>query len=53
VGSVVTIEPEGAAIAAAKIFALQDEDLAKRLRDYQQSKKREVERTDESVKKLK
>jgi 5-(carboxyamino)imidazole ribonucleotide mutase len=53
VGSVVTIEPEGAAIAAAKIFALQDEDLAERLRDYQQSKKREVERADESVKKLK
>jgi 5-(carboxyamino)imidazole ribonucleotide mutase len=53
VGSVVTIEPEGAAVAAAKIFALRDEDLAKLLKDYQQSKKREVERADESVKKLK
>jgi 5-(carboxyamino)imidazole ribonucleotide mutase len=53
VGSVVTIEPEGAAIAAAKIFALQDEDLAERLRNYQQSKKREIEKADESVKKLK
>jgi len=53
VGSVVTIEPEGAAIAAAKIFALQDEDLAERLRNYQQLKKREIERADESVKKLK
>jgi 5-(carboxyamino)imidazole ribonucleotide mutase len=53
VGSVVTIEPEGAAIAAAKIFALQDEDLAERLRNYQQLKKREIEKADESVKKLK
>jgi 5-(carboxyamino)imidazole ribonucleotide mutase len=53
VGSVVTIEPEGAAIAAAKIFALEDEDLAERLRNYQQLKKREIERADESVKKLK
>ncbi|MEM3700649.1 MAG: AIR carboxylase family protein [Candidatus Bathyarchaeia archaeon] len=53
IGCVVTIEPEGAAIAAAKIFALEDKDLAKRLRDYQQRKKREIEKTDESVKKLK
>jgi 5-(carboxyamino)imidazole ribonucleotide mutase len=53
IGSLVTIEPEGAAIAAAKIFALEDKDLAKRVRDYQQLKKREVERADESVKKLK
>jgi len=53
IGSVVTIEPEGAAIVAAKIFALEDKDLAKRLRDYQQLKKREIERADESVKKLK
>jgi 5-(carboxyamino)imidazole ribonucleotide mutase len=53
IGSLVTIEPEGAAIAAAKIFALEDKDLAKRVRDYQQLKKREVDRADESVKKLK
>ncbi|MGC8896233.1 MAG: AIR carboxylase family protein [Candidatus Bathyarchaeia archaeon] len=53
IGCLVTIEPEGAAIAAAKIFALEDKDLAKRLRDYQQLKKREIERADESVKKLK
>jgi 5-(carboxyamino)imidazole ribonucleotide mutase len=53
IGCVVTIEPEGAAIAGAKIFALEDKDLAKRVRDYQQLKKREVERADESVKKLK
>ena len=53
IGSLVTIEPEGAAIAAAKIFALEDKDLEKRLKDYQQQKKREIERADESVKKLK
>ncbi|MEM3536794.1 MAG: AIR carboxylase family protein [Candidatus Bathyarchaeia archaeon] len=53
VGSLVTIEPEGAAIAAAKIFALEDESLAKRVRDYQQAKKREVEKADEAVRKLK
>ena len=53
VGLVVTIEPEGAAIAAAKIFAVEDQELAKRVREYQQSKKREIEKADESVEKLK
>jgi 5-(carboxyamino)imidazole ribonucleotide mutase len=53
VGSVVIIEPEGAAVAAAKIFALEDEGLAKRVKGYQQQKKREIEKADVSVKKLK
>jgi 5-(carboxyamino)imidazole ribonucleotide mutase len=53
VGLVVTIEPEGAAIAAAKIFAVEDGELAKRVREYQLVKKREIEKADESVKKLK
>lgn len=53
VGSVLTIEPEGAAIAAAKIFAIEDKELAKRVREYQRSKKAEIEKADESVKKLK
>ena len=53
IGSVVTIEPEGAAIAAAKIFAIKDQQLAKRVREYQLMKKREIERADESIKKLK
>lgn len=53
IGSVVTIEPEGAAIAAAKIFALQDQELVRSIRDYQLAKKREVENADKSVKKLK
>lgn len=53
VGSVLTIEPEGAAIAAAKIFALEDRDLARRVREYQESKKGELEKADRKVKKLK
>jgi 5-(carboxyamino)imidazole ribonucleotide mutase len=53
VGLVVTIEPEGAAIAAAKMFALEDQRFAKRVREYQQSKKSEIEKADESAKKLK
>jgi 5-(carboxyamino)imidazole ribonucleotide mutase len=53
VGLVVTIEPEGAAIAAAKMFAIEDQHLAKRVREYQQSKKSEIEKADESAKKLK
>lgn len=52
VASVVTIEPEGAALAAAKILALQDEELEKRIGDYQQSKKRDIEKADESTRKM-
>lgn len=53
IGSVVTIEPEGAAIAAAKIFAMEDKELAKRIRAYQLAKKEQIEKADESVKRLK
>jgi 5-(carboxyamino)imidazole ribonucleotide mutase len=53
VGLLVTIEPEGAAIAAAKIFAVEDQELAKRVREYQLTKKGEIEKADGSVKKLK
>jgi 5-(carboxyamino)imidazole ribonucleotide mutase len=53
IGSVVTVEPEGAAIAAAKIFALEDSALAQVVKDYQASKKKELEKANESVKKLK
>jgi 5-(carboxyamino)imidazole ribonucleotide mutase len=52
VASVVTIEPEGAALAAAKILAVQDEELEKRISDYQQSKKRDIEKADESTRKM-
>ena len=53
IGLVVAIEPEGAAIASAKIFAVEDQELAKRIREYQLAKKVEIEKADESVKKLK
>ena len=53
VGSVVTVEPEGAAIAAAKILAVGDEKLEKNVKDYQLGKKKEIEKADETVKKLK
>ena len=52
VGSLITIEPEGAAVAAAKIFAVEDRALEKRVREYQNTKKKEIERADESVRKL-
>jgi 5-(carboxyamino)imidazole ribonucleotide mutase len=53
IGSVVTIEPEGAAIIVAKIFALNDKTLEKRVKEYQVDKKKEVENANETVKKLK
>jgi 5-(carboxyamino)imidazole ribonucleotide mutase len=53
IGSMVTIEPEGAAIAAAKIFALDDQELAKRISEYQCSKRKDIEKADESIRKLK
>jgi 5-(carboxyamino)imidazole ribonucleotide mutase len=53
IGLVVTIEPEAAAIAVAKIFAVEDVELAKRIGKLQVEKKREIEKADESVKKLK
>jgi 5-(carboxyamino)imidazole ribonucleotide mutase len=53
VASLVTIEPEGAALAVAKILAVEDKELEKRIEKYQQAKKREIEKADESAKELK
>jgi 5-(carboxyamino)imidazole ribonucleotide mutase len=53
IGSMVTIEPEGAAIAAAKIFALEDKELEKRVVYYQSAKKKAVEKANGAVKTLK
>jgi len=53
IGSLVTIEPEGAAIAAAKIFALEDRPLARRISEYQKAMRAEIEKADASVMKLK
>jgi len=52
IGSVVTIEPEGAAIAAAKILGLEDNKLADNVKGYQAHKKKELETANESVRKL-
>jgi len=38
IGSVVTIEPEGAAIAAAKILSLENAELQGKVKSYQESK---------------
>jgi 5-(carboxyamino)imidazole ribonucleotide mutase len=53
IGTTVTIEPEGAAIAAAKILALDDEALAGRVTDHQLAKKKELEKANEALKNLK
>jgi 5-(carboxyamino)imidazole ribonucleotide mutase len=53
IGSVVTIEPEGAAIAAAKVLALGDLALEASVKVYQEKKKKELESANESVKNLK
>lgn len=53
IGSVATIEPEGAAIAAAKIFALEDKEIAQQVKAYQLAKKKEIEKADETAEKFK
>lgn len=53
IGSVVTISSEGAAIATAKILGLEDTALAQAVKDYQASKRSDLEKANESVKKLK
>ena len=53
IGSVVTIEPEGAAIVTAKILGLQDKELDVNVKAYQENKKKELDKANESVKKLK
>jgi phosphoribosylaminoimidazole carboxylase PurE protein len=52
IGSVVTIEAEGAAIAAAKMLSLQDPTLEANVKAYQEGKKQELEKANESIKKL-
>ena len=53
IGLVVTVEPEAAAIAAAKILAVEDKALEKQIRQFQLSKQKDIAKADESVKKLK
>jgi 5-(carboxyamino)imidazole ribonucleotide mutase len=53
IGSVVTVEPEGAAIAVAKILSLNNESLLGNVVAYQNGKQSELERANLAVKKLK
>lgn len=52
IGNVVTIEPEGAAIATAKILALEDSEILSNVKNYQNSKRKDLDRANESVKNL-
>lgn len=45
----VVLEPEQAALAAAKILALSDEGLQQKIKKYQEEKRREIERDDKEV----
>ena len=49
VAPLVVLEPEAAALAAAKILALKDKALEERVREYQGKRKEEIERADEEV----
>lgn len=53
IGSVVTIETEGAAIAVAKILALEDVAILAQVTAYQAGKKAVLEKANESIKNLK
>ena len=53
IGVLTTLEPEGAAIAAAKILALENQQLANKLEQYQISKREQIEKADRSVEKTK
>lgn len=52
IGSVVTIEPEGAAIAAAKIFALEDEKIRELVKKHQATKKKTLAQANDKIRKL-
>ncbi|MET1123966.1 MAG: AIR carboxylase family protein [Archaeoglobaceae archaeon] len=49
VAPMLVMEPENVALAVAKIFALKSEEVARRVREYQEAKRREVEEGDEVV----
>ncbi|MGB9842367.1 MAG: AIR carboxylase family protein [Candidatus Bathyarchaeales archaeon] len=53
IGSLVTVEAEGAAIAAAKILAFTDKETERQVKEYQVEKKKELEKADEKVRNIK
>ncbi|MFC1786937.1 AIR carboxylase family protein [Halobacteriota archaeon] len=50
VGSLVTIEPEGAAIAAAKVLAIGNKILTERIQEYQMKNRKEIDAADDAIK---
>ena len=52
IASPTILEPEGAALLAAKMLALSDPQLAQRLNDYKQHVTTELEQADEEVQQL-
>jgi len=50
VAPLVVLEPEGAALAAAKILGLKEPDLQERVKRYQADARERIERDDEEVK---
>lgn len=50
IASLTTIEPEAAALAAAKLFALTDHTMEKRVEHYQQTKRAEIDKADQKIK---
>jgi 5-(carboxyamino)imidazole ribonucleotide mutase len=53
IGSTVTIEPEGVAIAAAKILSINNTESEKNIKKYQEQKKREIEKANETIRNMK
>ena len=49
VAPMVVLEPENCALAVAKIIALYDEGVRRKVEEYQRMKKEEVERADEDL----
>ncbi|MDI6903197.1 MAG: 5-(carboxyamino)imidazole ribonucleotide mutase [Methanocellales archaeon] len=50
IGSLVIIEPEGAAIAAAKVLAIGNKNLTERIQEYQMKKREEIDAADDAIK---
>ncbi len=51
VAPMVILEPENAALAVAKIIALYDEKVRRRVEEYQKAKKEEIAKADEELRK--
>lgn len=52
VAPMLVMDPENAALAAAKVLALKNEEVADRVREYQESKRGELYSADEEVRKM-